>query len=755
MRKTLSVLAIIAALSSSAVAASSATLTGGTNDVGWYIGNGNVTISEGGSVDLYYVYGKQDGGNVSGASVVMTGGTIDAQIIGGDTTGETAAATGNTVEISGGTVTQDVRGAHANFEASDNTVTISGGQVQGHVIGGGALVGNATGNTVIISSGEVQNYVRGGYSGGGNVTGNTVTISGGEVKGEVRGGYSGEGNVTGNIITISGGEVKGEVRGGYSLDGNANGNTVTISGGTIESEVRGGHSLSRDACFNTVTISGGTIKKDIYGGNVKGTHIANNNTVNLVGEGATLGTLTGSSFTIEGSVVGSNTGSVTNNTLNVYGKGITVGGLVAQFETANFYLAPGTQNGDTMLTLTGTVNTDLTKCRTVNVKCSGATKLKGGDKVNLIHNSGSGTVSVNETTTTNVDIIKGVSATYTGTVAVSEDRKDLVLTLEGDSPVPGPTPVPDPGVKVEFNTLKSMTETRTDVAALVNATADFMTAAGMQQAKLAAKSATAAGQDGAAPFVALGGSHLRYNTGSHVNANGFNAALGVAKAVSAVTLGVAGEYGTSDYKSYVGGVRGNGDSKLFGGAVLADWQGEQGWHAEGSVRLGRARYDYNAMTPLGHTDYSDKASYQSVGIGGGKEFKVSSKSEDTVDVYARYMYGHTNGSNAKASSGESMHFAGVNSHRTMVGARYNHELTDNATLYAGAAWMHEFDGDAHSVIGGFTSPAPTLKGNSGMVELGTTFAPMDSQNVLINLNVQGWTGVQRGISGGAGCTIKF
>ncbi|MCQ2365168.1 MAG: hypothetical protein MJ051_06410, partial [Akkermansia sp.] len=69
--------------------------------------------------------------------------------------------------------------------------------------------------------------------------------------------------------------------------------------------------------------------------------------------------------------------------------------------------------------------------------------------------------------------------------------------------------------------------------------------------------------------------------------------------------------------------------------------------------------------------------------------------------------------------------------------------------------MHEFDGDAHSVIGGFTSPVPSLEGDSGMVEIGTTFAPCSSESILLNLNLQGWTGVQRGISGGAGMTIKF
>ena len=610
MRKTLFVLAIIAALSSSAFAATSATLEGGTSQLSgmWYIytGNGNVTIADGSEVDIKAVIGQGSStDNISGATVTMTGGTID-----------------------------------------------------------------------------------------------------------------------------------GEVLGGSSGAGSATNNTVTISGGTVTSNVKGGDSAMADANNNTVTISGGAVQGNVYGGSsVSGN--ASNNTVNLVGEGATLGELTGSSFTIGGSVYGGEGGAssvCTGNTLNIYGKGITVTGVmggVGNFQTVNFYLASGTQNGDTILTTTmfGTPK--------LNVKCNGDTQLNEGDTVTLVHTT---TAVAPYVGTSEVDVIQGVSATYSGKVAVK--GADVVLTIGDDA-------------TTNDEALKSMTETRTDVAALVNSAADFMATTGVQQAKLAAKVAALAGKDGAAPFMAMGGSSMRYNTGSHVDANGFNGALGVAKAFDDITLGVAGEYGLSSYRSHVGSTSAKGDSKLYGGALLADWQDKQGWHAEGAVRLGRTSTDYSAMTALGHTHYTDHASYQGALIGGGKEFKVSRKSDDTVDLYARYMYTHTNASNTKATSGESMHFAGVDSHRTMVGARYNHELTDTAVVYAGAAWMHEFNGDAHSVIGGFTSPSPSLEGDSGMVEIGTTFAPCRSESILLNLNVQGWTGVQRGISGGAGCTIKF
>ena len=632
-----------------------------------------------------------------------------------------------------------------NTPARYGNVTVTNGKSTGvnQIYGGKSDTGDVLDNKVDFQAGTLYGYIQGGQTTFGTVQQNSVTIRGGSISGSVCGGWVDiNGKALNNSVTLLGGTV-GDVMGGTVvawmkyIEAAACYNNVVITGGTVNGSVVGGKA-PKEVAHNTITVCGGAIKGDVYGAQ-QGTAVGN--TVNLVGQGASLGNYKGSGFAVVGGVYGADNAGAGNslNTINVYGTGISAQniGFVQQL---NFYLSPAMKNGNTMLTLTADQSdTDLSGVK-IGVACSGTMQLTANDTVTLIAKNG-GQLETSGMTA-EVDMLRGVTATYTGTVAV--DGNNLVLIIGGGTP------------RVEENTLKSMTETRTNTAAMVNSAADFMATTAMQQAKTAAKAAAAAGKYEAAPFVALGGSHLRYNTGSHVDADGFNGALGVAKTVSpSVTLGVAGEYGCGDYKSYVGGVRGKGDSKLYGGAILADWQGKRGWHAEGAVRLGRTHTDYSAMNPLGYTNYSDKASYQSALIGGGKEFKVSPKSNDTVDVYARYMYGHTNGSNAKASSGESLHFSGVNSHRTLVGARYNYELTDHATLYAGAAWMHEFKGDARAVIGGFTSPSPSLKGNSGMVELGTTFAPFASDRVLLNLNVQGWTGVQRGISGGAGCTVKF
>jgi hypothetical protein len=107
--------------------------------------------------------------------------------------GKIAAATGNTVNIAGGTFSDVIGGQASSYDglanAGNNTVNFTGGTAS-NIYGGATGIGGpasaaastATGNRVFISGGTVNGYVYGGYSsigaGIGSATGNTVTISG-------------------------------------------------------------------------------------------------------------------------------------------------------------------------------------------------------------------------------------------------------------------------------------------------------------------------------------------------------------------------------------------------------------------------------------------------------------------------------------------------------------------------------------------------------------------------------------------------
>ncbi|MCQ2364914.1 MAG: hypothetical protein MJ051_05115, partial [Akkermansia sp.] len=360
MRKTLSLLAIIAALSTTAFAESSASFSGGEDYETVYQGAApdySVTISEGGATTVQIVYGKfeESGeGSASGGKLVMTGGALDNSSIYGGYAWEDASP------------------------ANDNIIYISGGQLD--------------------SCGTVAGYAQGD---GSVANGNTVIITGGEFE-------------------------NGKIEAAYSLSGDAKDNTVTVSGGVF----KGAISLSCASALEGEAVG---------------------NTINLVGKGGELyvesidETLQGHELNIPA--------IASTNALNIYGKGITSGGIMIYGEI-NFYLAPDTQNGDTILTMAGTdffsgdpTDSGIFGVNQVNVRCNGATLLENGDTVTLVHNGSEGMTLVG--TEGEVDIIKGVTAEYEGKVV--KVGNDLVLQVgTGDT---------------NDEALKSMTETRTDVAA--------------------------------------------------------------------------------------------------------------------------------------------------------------------------------------------------------------------------------------------------------------------------------------------------
>ncbi|WP_211204857.1 autotransporter outer membrane beta-barrel domain-containing protein [Selenomonas infelix] len=116
--------------------------------------------------------------------------------------------------------------APAKFNSTSNTVNLKAGSVR-NIYGGFTSVqsGSATGNNVNISGGSVSGTVHGGYlshaSATGDATGNTITITGGTMA-DVYGGFTaGTGATTGNTVNL-----------GSAANAVASGTTIgTIYGG--------------------------------------------------------------------------------------------------------------------------------------------------------------------------------------------------------------------------------------------------------------------------------------------------------------------------------------------------------------------------------------------------------------------------------------------------------------------------------------------------------------------------------------------
>ena len=307
----------------------------------------NAVVMKNGSVALGIFGGiaTVDGGQAQDNHVTMSGGSVGQHLIGGYVQSGSGEASGNTVIFNGGSVTGNVYGGQsaaglaqnnsvtmtngsANWllggysnsgDASGNRVEVSGGTLSGGVNGGETTSGNATGNSVDFSN-VTATYVQGGYSGSGSATGNSLAIRSGTVQNNAFGGYvdSGSGEASGNSVTFNGGSVANNIYGGMSAAGLVQSNNVIMTNGSAK-WLLGGYSNSGDVSGNSVNVSGGTLTGVSGGESNSGS--ATGNIVSISG-----GTVHGN---VNGGFVASDNGKATGNIVNISGKADLSGAVVA------------------------------------------------------------------------------------------------------------------------------------------------------------------------------------------------------------------------------------------------------------------------------------------------------------------------------------------------------------------------------------------------------------------------------------------
>lgn len=693
------------------------------------------------------------------------GGTVDRG-------GDPADLIDNSVMISGGKIGDVVFGAYTEGSGivAYNSVTLTDGLINGEVYGGASTKnGIAEYNSVTVSGGTINMLATGGVSIDNVARYNNVTVTGGTIKGSIYGGMS-EINAIENKVMISGGNIGGDVCGAESkAESSATGNEVIISGTpTFESaygtNIYGASTFDGEITGNKVTISGRPVFKfndpdkniKIYGGyvdrdgNVTGNSVEINGDMKFTealeiygGYGGT-GAVTGNSVTISGrpifaadSVIyggySASGGEVSGNILNIKSTGITVSNI-KNFDVYNFYLPDTVQADDVLLTVTGGSSNEQTdlKGSSVNVGITGsAPALKSGDNVTLLHNA-NGILA--DGTTVYGKMTQGVSLEY-----------DFTTVLQnGDSLV---TTIIKSGISDDT---KSLVETQAAAAGFINSGADLLVSSG-----ITSMSKVTSAEDNAI-FGAMSGGSMRYDTGSHADVKGYNFALGMGKAVAnnagRLTFGPFVEYGYGDYTSYLdNGVRGDGKTKYYGVGVLARQDDKSGVYYEGSLRYGRMDADY-ASNDLGtagvHSSYDSSSAYYGAHLGIGKVTGLNDTTK--ADVYAKLLYTHQNGDSVTLQgegNGEVYDFDAVDSTRARVGARVSKAYSERGTGYVGLAYEYEFDGEARATVKGFSTPAPSIKGSSGLVELGYILQPQGVNDPTINIGLQGWGGKKQGFTG--------
>ena len=709
------------------------------------------------------VFGGKGDTNSKGNSVEISEGTIKDTVYGGYADNDkNGSAEKNEVAIGAGSkVSEDIYGGYATHNTNENKVSITNGAEVGQsVFGGFSEKADSKNNEVILNgaSGVTAN-IAGGVALKGNSEDNKVNIAKSTVNMNVYGGYGAKDSI-GNIISITdGSSVNKNVYGGYSFKGNSMDNTVTIDNSTVNENVYGGYTESDGAISEKIQNNkvifknGAKIKGDVYGGYDK-----------------------------------LSKANITNNTLEVVGKD-NEAKSIQNFDKLNFFITKDLIANDTMLKVTDTA---LINNAEIKAGVELGTKLNENDKINLITAGALKAENITTGTLTDglINIDKGIK------VAIGPDGNKLVGVIHGTTPPGGggttppggggttppggggttppggggttppggggTTPpggggtTPGAGSLYADADAKSPVETQSAALTMLNLGHDLLTTAGYENAALAVDGE----EEGSVnPFITMGANNQKLDTGSHVDLKAWNMNLGFAKKINnnsgKLIIAPVIEYGRGSYDSYLdNGTHGDGDAHFWGAGLMAKQLNDDGLYYEGSLRAGRMSTDYQSAV-AGGIKYDSDATYYAAHLGMGKVVQLNDK--DTLDYYGKLFYTRQQGDKVTVGTGATYDFDATTSLRTRLGARYTHQLSEKNAFYAGLAWQHEFDGESNAIVattlGSASAPAPSMKGDTGIMELG--WRVNNSDKFELGLGVNGSIGKQKGVGFNLSLNFSF
>ncbi|MBE6101042.1 MAG: autotransporter outer membrane beta-barrel domain-containing protein [Selenomonas ruminantium] len=695
---------------------------------------------------------------INNTAVLNSNGNVANIAGGGSTSGKVEL---NETIIKGGSSIIASGGYNINGYAKKNKITINGGEV-GMGFGGfieptGSSTGEAYDNTVYVYGGTIGDLA-GGQTENGNTYNNTVNVSGGTIgntlgPATVAGGIAtGGGNATGNTVNLYtlNDNIIGNIYGGLAIAGTSENNTLNFLGtANLPNAI-----LEGDTIQTINVLSKDNHVQDITG-NVKNMNfflpvgtIANDTmltidsaagTTNLIGTKYYVSARSGLSLDVGDKVTLIKNGSET--TLSQYLN--TDSDLAVASKVT--VTVPTSITKDTRYTFSiekDVIDTNGNPHSIIATVTAKTASSGGGGGTTVIPTPTTATPTTPTTPTTPATPATPATTPTTPTVTPP-------TTPEPVTPAPSSEPTSLP------QRTRSLTETRASMTTLLNGGSDFLIDKGMDEAESVAIDPEISVVYGRlVPFAVLGGGSLDIDSGAQVDLKTFYANLGLTKEIKnrqgSLYLGPIFEYGRGNYDSYMdNGVHGWGTGHYTGAGFFARQRNHDGLYYEGDVRIGRVTADYKGVLADGlYADYTTSGTYIAAHLGIGKIFPLNKK--DTLDTYLKYFFSHTNSDDVNIHSNlddETFHFDSVNSHRLRIGARYYHTLNERSKLYAGLAYQYEFNGEARGSHNGLYTPAPSLKGGSGMAELGWQAKPSKDSPMTVDLGVTGWAGKQQGVMG--------
>lgn len=733
--------------------------------------------------------GGLSSGVLGDTSLTITGGTYEAAVLGGGSAKAGQADANNKRVVS----------ANVNGTAR---VNVTGGTLNGIVGGGLSYIyfDNLTDATVKTAVENVSINITGGtiesmnHNSGLDGFGIPATIVGGGVaysantkpnsKAEASVGTV-DMTIAGKGVKLSGNIYAGGFAKGVNASSSVNGTRLTIADATLGAEnskvnVFAGSYAANGATSTVktseVTIANSKIFGNVYGGGNKADALSNvtveNSVITLDGADVT-GIV--STESLEPSVnaalmrlaeadtgAGDAEANKTERTINLINSKMgtlqisakqdtetslylegsnTVGEITGGQASEIVFDGTGTSAGGAILTLTK----------------EGASFDMSGDKDIVARNVASGTLLVDGKYTTAAETTVTLENAFGDVVydlgKVAIDSADLLLTDAGIVIGTGDTAqtIGASSVKVSESS-KTLAEAQLGSVAFVTQGAEFVADEGMRSIRAAAK------EGSFTAFGAMAGGYNRYETGSHVDVEGFSLAVGTAGRINNLTLAGFVEAGWASSESHVASTEADADHDYYGVGAAMRYDFQSPFYLDGAVRLGQISTEFDGSYGTGTAKYDADGLYATAHIGAGYLFDLTPGVK--LDAYGRYLLSYVEGDDVTLESDAKERFSmdDTTTHAVRLGARLEGAF-QTFDWYAGLAYEHVFDGKAEGELkfAGATAAldAPSLKGDSAIVDLGFTMKPEANGPWTIGVGLKGYAGDRRGGTGSVNVLYTF
>ena len=690
---------------------------------------------------------------VTGTTAVAKDGTSyelaeNASVYGnrgdGDITGAVLSIEGNNaLDLAAGGFSND--GSATDGNTSNNAVTVKNSNVS--TISGGmkhesaTVAWNSCSNTVTVTDSTFGTVYGGFVPLDGQSDSNTVSVYSSAGSRVLGGTAFGSGTSSGNTVYVQDSTAWFVAGGVANGTGTASGNNVTFSGGSIDTDSQG------------ESLSGGAF----IAGAISWQGKAVNNKVTLLGSPElSNATLYGGYSENEAEAVELRSG----NRLHVQTASAITVRDIRNFEEINVSV-PSLSNeykSNAFLTLTNEAGTDLSKSVVTVTVSSGSTGglfLVPGDRLSLVKNSNGltlGTYSVNE-----IEVTDASQLSAGGVLKPEKTNTSLDLVFSGS---------------VATDQAAVLSEAHAAGGAIVLAGADMAAGPGMSAARHAFDKKEV--PYGLAVFGAVSGASQRYNLESHIDLRSVSLIAGPVFAASTgcgrLTAGAFFEYGAGSYGAEHDmrsspEINADGSLSYMGAGLLARIDlpstGSGNFYIEASGRAGTLRNGFESQDSrlknmqTGRTlEYDMDMAYQSLHGSVGYLWDVADNM--TLDLSGSYFWTHVFSDAVISSTGGRIEYDDFTSNRVRIGAKLSYEGSEIWKPYVGAAFEHEFDGEARVRANGCDTDTSELRGSTAIGELGLSLTSASAGIPLtIDLNVQGFAGKRQGIAGNLMVLYEF